>query len=748
MVDTVTAEPAAGSGEKTKRVPMTAAKALETAGKLFSQGRFKQAEDLARQIMKNHPNNPDVYNILGVTLNAQGNVKEAVSLLHQAIKRAPNNPVFHANLGEIERQRGRIVEARQALTKAVQLDPKQASAHNNLGILNFDKRDFQAAYDCYQKAVEANPKFAEAYNNLGNVCRFLNQADKALGFYHKALQNREIYPEAYNNLGSLLRDQGKLPEAEHAYRKAMMQNANYMEAYNNLANLMFMQNKDQEALRVLSDALRVQENHPVTLTITARVQLRRGNYPASEAAAKRALEAAPKNPDAMVALGQLYHETDRYDEAIKILEQAVELAPNSPEARNFYGVALKSVGRLEEGKEQILKALELNPNNYGAYANLNDLVDFKNEPKLVDNMEKIFAAAPSQDDPRLMPLHFGFAKALEDLGDHPRALDHYLKGTKQKRALLNYVEQDTFNFFKQIKETFNEEVFKNRPYKGLPNQKLIFIIGMPRSGSTLVEQILSAHPDVFGAGEVKYLARALGQIRDRFPSMGRYPDIFREMEPFHFETIGKSYLQNILPMAGPSAKKITDKLLTNYFFAGLINIIFPNAKIVHTHRNPVDTCLSAFTKLFKDDMPHSYDFGELGRYYLQYKDIMAHWHKVLPAGTILDVRYEDVVADTEGKARELIDFVGLDWDPACIEFYNSKRAVKTASVAQVRKPIYTQSVERWRRYGPGLQPLVDALGYVPEDAGAKKASKKEETSATEATPAAKKKSSKKDAASA
>jgi tetratricopeptide (TPR) repeat protein len=733
MVDTETAAraPAAGAKQKMKQVPMTAAKAIETAGKLFSQGRYGHAASLAQQILKNHPNQPDALNILGVSLNAQGKPKEGLAMIREAIKRAPNQAIFYANLGEIERQQRHATEARQALEKAVQLDPRQASAHNNLGILHFEKREFKKAVECYKKAVEANPRFAEAYNNLGNASRYVGEHDKALGYYHKALQFRELYPEAYNNLGTLLRDQGKMPEAEHAYRKAMGQNPKYLDAYNNLAHLLYVNNRDADALRVLSDALRVDENNPTTLTITARVQIRRGNYQAAEEAARRALKANPKHAEALVALGQLFHETDRYDEAVKMLEQAIEIAPNSPEARNFYGVALKSVGRLEEGKEQILKALELNSNNYGAYANLNDLVDFKDEPELVEKMEAIFEASKNDEDPRLMALHFGFAKALEDVGQHPRALEHYMKGAKMKRALLNYTEQDTFKFFSDIKQIFNEEVFKNRPFRGLPNNKMIFIIGMPRSGSTLCEQILSSHPDVYGAGEVKHLARAMGQIRDRFPSMSRFPQMFNEMEPFHFETIGKSYMKQILVGAG-DAKRITDKLLTNYFFVGLLNLIFPNAKFVHTMRNPVDTCLSAYTKLFKDDMPHSYEFGELGRYYLQYKSIMEHWHKVIPEGTIMDVEYENAVADTEGYARRLIDFVGLDWDPACVEFHKSKRPVKTASVAQVRKPVYSGSVERWRKYGPGLQPLLDALNYVPPElADAKEKAAKPAKSAEE-----------------
>jgi hypothetical protein len=236
---------------------------------------------------------------------------------------------------------------------------------------------------------------------------------------------------------------------------------------------------------------------------------------------------------------------------------------------------------------------------------------------------------------------------------------------------------------------------------------------MPRSGSTLVEQILSAHSEVFGAGEIKHLARALGQMRDRFPSMARYPAMVGEMDDFHFETLGRSYLKQVEPMIG-DAKRFTDKLLTNYFFVGLINLIFPDAKIVHTLRNPVDTCLSAYTKLFKDDMPHSYDFGELGRYYREYQALMAHWHEVLPKGVLMDISYEDVVGDIEGNARKLVEFVGLEWDPACVDFHQSLRPVKTASVAQVRRPVYANSVERWKKYGPGLQPLIDAIeGKAP-----------------------------------
>jgi hypothetical protein len=195
------------------------------------------------------------------------------------------------------------------------------------------------------------------------------------------------------------------------------------------------------------------------------------------------------------------------------------------------------------------------------------------------------------------------------------------------------------------------------------------------------------------------------------------------MEPAHFEQVSTAYLAEATAGA-PTALRVTDKLLTNFFFIGLIHLLFPNAKIIHTRRNPVDTCLSAFTKLFKDDMPHSYDFAELGRYYRRYEDLMAYWEEILPPGVMMTVDYETVIEDLEGTARALVDHVGLKWNKACLDFHKSSRTVKTASVAQVRKPIYKTSVDRWRRYGEGLAPLLEALDYPRDKKPARKPRRK------------------------
>jgi tetratricopeptide (TPR) repeat protein len=699
------------------RVNVTPAKAIEMAGSLYSRRQYAQAERVCRQIIAARPGNADAHNILGVSLAALGNSKESVSELRRAIKINAQAPSYHANLGEILRQAGRLDEAAQALEAAIKLDPKNAQALNNLGIIEYEKKRFAKAVEYYRQALAVNATMAEALNNLGNALRLTGDIEGAMHAYQEALTQRAVYPEVYNNLGTLLQQDRKLEEAEHALRKAIQQNPRYVEAHNNLAQLLFSQKNEVEALRILGEALKFAPKNVQTLLLTAKIQLKRNNLQAAEQAIRLALKEESENPEALTLLGQVLHETDRYDEAIDVLDRALKKAPESPEALNFYGVALKSVGRLEEARDYILKALRLNDGMYGAYANLNDLVDFSEGigEELFNRMDAIFESVKNPEADQFLALHFAYAKALDDRGQHEKALEHYITGGRMKRAQLDYKEGETHGFFDAIMAAFPKEAFENRKFEGLEDDRPVFIVGMPRSGSTLVEQILSSHPDVYGAGEVKYLARALGQLRDRFPSLPKYPDMVAKITPAQLGIVAKNYQQALSQGAG-EAQRITDKLLTNYFFLGLINLMFPNAKVIHTQRDPVDTCLSGFTKLFKDDMPHSYDLGELGRYYGKYRELMKHWEKVLPEGFLTTVLYEDVVADTEKEAKRLIDFLGLPWNDKCVDFHKSDRPVKTASVAQVRKPIYKTSVQRWKKYGSGLQPLVDAVGGQPAKA--------------------------------
>lgn len=689
---------------------MSVKRALEEALKLYNAGKLEMAAKIVSQVVAARPRVAEAQNLYAAILVSQGKRAEAVKALTRATKLDPKNAQYFSNLGEIERQRGKTHEAAAALNEALHLNPKNPQALNNLGILHYDRKEFEEAANCYSRALELSRGYPEAHNNLGNALRALGRFDEAIDHYQRAILLREQYPEAYNNMASVLRDQGQTAEAEHAYRRAISQRKDYIEAYVNLSVLLDATDRGDEALRLLSEALKINARHLGTLLQVARVQLRKTNHEQAEQAARLALQSDPNSAEAFAILAQVLHETDRLPEALKACEAALRLKPTLIETNSLYGVLLKSVGRLEEAGKQFERTLELAPNAFGVYANLADLQKFTADNPHLKAMEKVFAEAADPGSDRYMPLHFAIGKAYDDIGEYQKAFAHFKTGTTIKRGKLNYDEAQTLAFFDAIESVFSESFMKNPPYPGKPTEVPVFIVGMPRSGSTLVEQVLSNHPGTYGAGEIKEFSRQLNMLRGRFPGLPRYPQIVQKMNPPQLNMLAEGYLNKLVALA-PNAPRITDKLLTNYYFVGLLHMLFPKAKFIHTRRNPVDTCLSAYTKLFKDDMPHSYDLGELGRYYRKYDALMAHWERVLPPGVMKTVVYEDVVDDLPKMARELISFIGLPWDDACLTFHESSRPVKTASVVQVRQPVYSSSVGRWKRYGDELKPLVEALNF-------------------------------------
>ena len=267
-----------------------------------------------------------------------------------------------------------------------------------------------------------------------------------------------------------------------------------------------------------------------------------------------------------------------------------------------------------------------------------------------------------------MQLDFALGKAYADLKDHARSFKHLLAGNAAKRATIAYDEHAAFALFDRIEATFTRELIDDKIGGGDPSAMPIFVIGMPRSGTTLVEQIIASHPAVHGAGELQTFNEVVLAVRGPDGNALPYPDFVPALDAPALQRIGAAYVAEVRKLA-PSSERVTDKMPSNYYFAGLISLALPNAKIIHTIRDPVDTCISCFSKLFSAEQNHTYDLGELGRYYRRYEQLMAHWHRVLPAGRILDVRYEDVVADLESQARRIIAHCGLPWDRRCLPFH-------------------------------------------------------------------------------
>jgi len=684
--------------------------AVKVAGDHFGAGRLDQAEKIARQVIEAKPDNSDAHNILGAVLFRRGQTAEGLGEVREAIRLNGGIAVYHANRGEMERKAGNLEAAERSLQRAIKLQPRSAQALNNLGIVYFDQRKYQDAIDTYNRAIDLTAgAYAEAHNNVGNAYRALGRSAEAIEAYERAIERRANYPEAYNNLGSALRDLRKFEQAEMSYQRAIALRPDYYEAVDNMASLLIMQERYEDTLRPLSEILKAQPNRASSLLLVARAQMGRHSIRQAESALKAYLKQRPDSAEALIMMGQICHELDRYDEAVASYEAALKARPNNIEALNYLGVALKSVGRMDDARAAFMRAIELQPNAPGTYSNIADLEKFTPDHPLLKSLEEFAARDNGKFADRFISVHFALGKAYDDIGDHVKAFDHYARGAARKRAQLEYKETETADFFDSVEKVFSAEYFANRPYEGNPSQVPVFIVGMPRSGSTLTEQILASHPAIYGAGEIKTLTYVLGAVRQRYPSIPKYPESALSMKPGQFAAVAKMYLDTITERAGTAAR-ITDKLLSNFYFVGLINTLFPNARIIHTRRNPIDTCLSTFTKLFKDEMAHSYDLTDLGRYYRRYEALMAHWRRVLPAGAMLDVVYEDVVANTEAKAREMIAFCGLEWDDRCLAFHKTERPVKTASVSQVRKPLYGTSVARWRKYGDRLKPLLDALG--------------------------------------
>lgn len=385
------------------------------------------------------------------------------------------------------------------------------------------------------------------------------------------------------------------------------------------------------------------------------------------------------------------------------------MKPQFANAYDNIGSVLKEVGNLTEARAAYEKALDLDPWSAGVYFNYSQVVTFSPAAPRLQAMQAMRGADERLTDDERIQLDFALGKAYADIEDYKSSFVHLLRGNALQRSRVEYDETLVADRFARMRRVFTPKQLRRMEELrgGDPSQTPIFVLGMPRSGTTLIEQILASHPQVFGAGELRAfcaVADACGGEHAPLP----YPDYMQALGRSALTEIGARYIAEVRKLA-PDTPFITDKMPANYYYIGLIHLALPNAKIIHVMRDPVDTCLSCFSKLFNDELNYTYDLGELGRYYARYYKLMAHWRRVLPKRRILDVRYEDLVDDVEGETRRISAHCGLPWDASCLAFHETKRSVRTASAAQVRKPIYKSAVGRWHAYGSALEPLLREL---------------------------------------
>jgi len=489
------------------------------------------------------------------------------------------------------------------------------------------------------------------------------------------LELRPNDPETLDNLALALKDLDRLDEAADTLRAALAIEARSDKIHLHYGTVLIDQNRVEEAA----------------------------------SAAERALALNPRSHDAVNLMGRIAFERGDLDRALAHYRGALALKPDLADAYNNMGNVLKELGKLDAAREAYLKALALDPDVAGVYLNLADSKKFAPGDPHLAAMEALAAKPDGLSNTDRMQLDFALGKAYADLKDHRASFTHLLRGAAAKRATIDYDETATLALFDRIEQAFSPELIAAKRGGGDPSTMPIFVIGMPRSGTTLVEQILASHPHVHGAGELRTLNDVVLTVRGTDGDVAPFPEFVPAMEAGGLRALGGRYVALVRALAARRAH-VTDKMPSNYYFAGLIHLALPNAKIIHTVRDPVDTCVSCFSKLFSAEQNHTYDLAELGRYYRRYARLMGHWHRVLPRGRILDVRYEGVVADLEGEARRIIAHCGLPWDARCLAFHETDRPVRTASATQVRQPVYSGAIGRWRVYEEFLGPLLGALG--------------------------------------
>ena len=611
-------------------------------------------------------------------LHKIGRFADAARLYRQVARLEPRNVEALRLLGSVRMRQDNFAEAERAFRKAVKIDARSADAHIELGVVLCRLGRLADAVSSYQRAIELKPDYAGAHNNLGITLRELGRLDEAIASYLRATELEPGYAEAHYNLGNALNAAGRLDEAVTSYRAAIAIKPDYAGAHVNLGNNLRQAGRFDEAA---------------------------GSY-------RRAVEIAPGYAEAHRNLGIVQFERNQFDEAIANYRAALAVKPDYAEASADLGNALRTLGRLDEARHAFEEAVRLAPEAAGFYHGLADSKRFAAGDQHLAAMEKLARNLPALADEDQIRLHFALAKAFADLAEYKRSFRQLLTGNRLKRRQVSYDEPALLSQFERIRAVFTPALVQDKRGLGDPSPVPIFVIGMPRSGTTLVEQILASHPAVHGAGELSDFYDAVARLAVRESITQPYPGLVSEMTGPRLFDLGADYLSHVGSRA-PTAERITDKMPGNFVAAGFIHLALPNARIIHIRRDPIDTCLSCFATLFAANQPFAYDLGELGRYYRAYAALMDHWRGVLPEGVMIEVQYEDVVADVEREARRIVAHCGLDWNDACLAFHRTQRPVRTASMVQVRQPIYQSSIGRWRPYKDMLGPLVKALRGDP-----------------------------------
>jgi tetratricopeptide (TPR) repeat protein len=688
---------------------LTIPQALQLASQHQLAGKLQEAEQLLRKVLQLQPDNVYALHLLGCIAHQAQQLDIAIQLIERAIVLEPKNALFQRNVAEMYRQQGDTQTAISKGKLAIALDPTSATALSNVGIAYYDLEDYPQAIDFQQQAIAIDPQLVTALNNLGSIYRAQKDTERAIEYYRQAIAADPQYAEALNNLGAVLTEQSLPEQGLEVLLTAVKLNPRYAEAQRNLGSCYMALEKTTEARAAFQLALQLKPNFTEALLGLASLEQEATNYAKAQQLIQHTISLDSHNANSFIQLAGLLNVMGFAERAIENYQQALALEPDNIAAHVGHSNVLTEQGLIDEAEQLLQQALQIDPQSLPARISLVQLKKVRADDKNVLSLIEEAKQLDPQFKTKAIGLHFALGKSHDDIGDYQQGFHHFLTACRLKREKISYSQTDNTLATLNIITTFTPELIDRFSGGGDPSTKPIFILGMPRSGTTLTEQIIASHPACHGAGELADLNLLANPGRLENNASSLYPQTLSSMTAAELKALGQQYVAG-LSARQPTAEFITDKMPSNYFYLGLIHLMLPNAKIIHVKRNPVDTCISNFSKLFKQGQHFSYELGELGNYYRDYDNLMQHWRKLLPANAFYEIQYEQLVDNIEQQARALIDYCGLPWHPDCLNFHNHQRTVRTASVTQVRQPIYTSSVERWRHYEEYLQPLLTALG--------------------------------------
>jgi tetratricopeptide (TPR) repeat protein len=649
--------------------------ALDHAARLLEAQPALAAEQ-AEEILKAVPRHPAATLFLGIARRRLGESAAALAILEPLAREQPGWAPVHYELGVTLGLAGRGEDAIAALDRAVRLKPDIGDAWRLLGDHFTALGDSARADAAYANHIRCSTRDPRLLAPAAALCE--NRIPEAEALLRAHLKQHPTDVAAIRMLAEVAARLGRLDDAEALLARCLELAPGFTGARQNYAFVLHRQNRTVEALAELNRLLVVEPRNP--------------SY--------RNLKAA-----ALARLGE-------FEPAIETYAALLADYPGNAKVWMSYGHALKTAGRRAESIDAYRHSIELGPTLGEAYWSLANLKTFRFTPAEIEAMRTQLGRTDLADDDRLH-LHFSLGKALEDAGDYAASFTHYAEGNRLRHAAVPYFPGATSALVRRSRSVYTAEFFQERRGCGAAAPDPIFIVGLPRAGSTLVEQILSSHSAVEGTMElpdVIGIARSLGHKRSSADGP-TYPEGLAALDAAALEALGRRYLEQTRVQRKSGAPYFIDKMPNNWAHVGLIHLILPNAKIIDARRHPMSCCFSGFKQHFARGQSFTYDLTDIGRYYRDYVTLMAHFDAVLP-GRVHRVHYEAMVEDTETEVRRLLAHCGLPFEDACLRFYENERAVRTASSEQVRTPIFRDAVDQWRHYEPWLEPLKEALGPV------------------------------------